>query len=79
MKLKYMQNSSKDEVLFKKNVKIETTMSRLDIYELNVRKGKHLIGSAGVKNPKDFDYNALLFFAKQQIGTTIFKAVKGDC
>lgn len=59
MGLKFMQNS---------NTTIEmggeTTMTRVDLY-----KGHTLIGSAGVKNPKDFDYYALLNFAKCKPGS----------
>ena len=47
-------------------MRVVTTMSRVDIY-----KDSKLVGSASVKNPKDFDYYALLSFAKHKSGSSI--------
>ena len=64
MGLKFMQNSNTTIEMGGETVKVETTMTRVDLY-----KGHTLIGSAGVKNPKDFDYYALLNFAKCKPGS----------
>lgn len=66
MELKFMQNSSTTEKIGGVEMKVVTTMSRVDIYN-----GSKLVGSAGVKNPKDFDYYALLSFAKHKSGSSI--------
>lgn len=66
MELKFMQNSSTTEKIGSVEMKVVTTMSRVDIYN-----GSKLVGSAGVKNPKDFDYYVLLSFAKHKSGLSI--------
>ena len=66
MKLKFMQNSSGTAKIGGKMMKVVTTMSRVDIYN-----GGKLVGSTSVKNPKDFDYYALLSFAKHKSGSSI--------
>ena len=66
MELKFMQNSNTTEKIGGVEMKVVTTMSRVDIYN-----GRKLVGSAGVKNPKDFDYYALLSFAKHKSGSSI--------
>lgn len=66
MELKFMQNSKTTIKMGGSTVKVVTTMSRVDIYN-----GAKLVGSASVKNPKDFDYYALLSFAKHQSGSSI--------
>ena len=66
MELKFMQNSSITIVMGKVPIKVETTMTRVDLYS-----GNTLIGSAGVKRAKDFDYESLLAFAKHKSGSKI--------
>lgn len=66
MELKFMQNSKTTIKMGGSTVKVVTTMSRVDIYN-----GSKLVGSASVKNPKDFDYYALLSFAKHKPGSSI--------
>lgn len=66
MKLKSMQNSSTTIKMGEATIKVETTMTRVNLY-----KGNTLIGSAGVKNPNDFDYDSLLTFAKHKSGSKI--------
>lgn len=66
MELKFMQNSSTTIRMGDADVKVETTMTRLNLY-----KGSTLIGSAGVKNPNYFDYESLLDIAKRKSGSKI--------
>ena len=66
MELKFMQNSNGTTKMGDKPMKVQTTMTRVDIYDNDV-----LVGSAGVKNPKDFDYNCLLTLAKHKSGSKI--------
>ena len=66
MELKFMQNSSTTIQMGESKVKVQTTMTRVDLY-----KGNELIGSAGVKNPHDFDYESLLDIAKRKSGSKI--------
>lgn len=66
MELKFMQNSSTTIKMGDSTVNVQTTMTRVDFY-----KGDELVGSAGVKNPKDFDYESLLAFAKHKAGSKI--------
>lgn len=66
MELKFMQNSKTTIKMGDAEMKVVTTMLRVDVY-----KGSKLVGSAGVKNPKDFDYYALLSFAKHKSGSSI--------
>lgn len=66
MELKFMQNSNTTIKMGEATVKVQTTMTRVDLY-----KGEELIGSAGVKNAKDFDYERLLAFAKHKSGSKI--------
>ena len=66
MELKFMQNSKTTIKMGGSTVKVVTTMLRVDVY-----KGSELVGSASVKNPKDFDYYALLSFAKHKSGSSI--------
>lgn len=66
MELKFMQNSSTTISINGETAKVITTMGSLYIY-----RGDTLIGSAGVKNPKDFDYESLLAFAKHKSGSKI--------
>lgn len=66
MELKFMQNSSTTIKMGDATVKVETTMTHVNLY-----KGSTLIGSASVKNPNDFDYESLLAFAKHKSGSKI--------
>lgn len=66
MELKFMQNSNTTIRMGDATVKVETTMTRVNLY-----KGTTLIGSAGVKNPSDFDYESLLALAKHKSGSKI--------
>ena len=66
MELKFMQNSRGTAKIGGKKMKVVTTMSRVDIYN-----GSELVGCASVKNPKDFDYYALLSFAKHKSSSSI--------
>ncbi len=66
MELKFMQNSKTTIKMGDDTIKVETTMTRVDLY-----KGHILIGSAGVKNPSDFDYESLLALAKHKSGSKI--------
>lgn len=66
MELKFMQNSKTTIKMGDAEMKVVTTMLRVDVY-----KGSKLVGSASVKNPKDFDYYALLSFAKHKSGSSI--------
>ena len=63
MELKFMQNSFETT---KEGYDVVTTMTRVDVY-----LGRKLVGSAGVKNPKDFDYYSLLNFVKHKSGSKI--------
>ena len=49
--------------------KIITTMTRLFVY--NNENCNKLVGCAGVKNPKDFDFNALYKIALHKSGLKI--------
>lgn len=71
IKLKPMQNSSMHKIIRSYKTlrdgtqvpifaKVETTMTKLLAYD---EKGE-LIGKAGVKHPKDFDYDILLMAAR---------------
>lgn len=71
IKLKPMQNSSMHLITWSYKTlrngeqvpifaKVETTMTKLLAYD---EKGE-LLGKAGVKHPKDFDYDILLVAAK---------------
>ena len=64
MELKFMQNSTIE--MNGSTVKVETTMTCVNLYN-----GSKLVGSASVKNPKDFDYYALLSFAKHKSGSSL--------
>ena len=66
MKLKFMQNSKTTIKMGSTIVKVVTTMTCVDLY-----KEDTLIGSACVKRAKDFDYYALLSFAKHKSGSSI--------
>ena len=66
MELKFMQNSSTTIRMGDETVKVVTTMTRVELY-----KGNNLIGSAGVKNPHDFNYESLLDIAKRKSGAKI--------
>lgn len=66
MELKFMQNSNTTIEMGGTTVKVVTTMTRVDLYKENT-----LIGSAGVKRAKDFDYESLLVFAKSKSGSKI--------
>ena len=66
MELKFMQNSKTTIEMGGFTVKVETTMTHVNLY-----KGTTLIGFAGVKNSSDFDYYALLSFAKHKSGSSI--------
>ena len=48
------------------NYKVETTMKMVSVYQ----NGK-LVGSAGVQNPKDFDFDALFHIALHKSGSKI--------
>ena len=48
------------------NYKVETTMKTVSVYQ----NGK-LISSAGVQNPKDFDFDALFHIALHKLGSKI--------
>lgn len=50
-------------------MKIMTTKTKLFIYE--DEKCRKLIGSAGVKNPKDFDFDVLYNIALKEVGSNI--------
>lgn len=45
---------------------VVTTMTRIFVY-----RNKKFIGSAGVKNPKDFDFKALFKIAIHETGSSI--------
>ena len=66
MELKFMQNSKTTIKMDGSTVKVETTMTRVNLY-----KGTTLIGFAGVKNSSDFDYESLLALAKHKSGSSI--------
>lgn len=66
MELKFMQNSNTTEKIGGVEMRVVTTMLRVDIYN-----GRKLVGSASVKNSKDFDYYALLSFAKHKSESSI--------
>lgn len=66
MELKFMQNSKTTIKMDGSTVKVETTMTRVNLY-----KGTTLIGFAGVKNSSDFDYESLLALAKYKPGSSI--------
>lgn len=50
-------------------MKVITTKTKLFIYA--DEKCNDLIGCAGVKNPKDFDFDTLFHLALHKLGSTI--------
>lgn len=45
---------------------VTTTKTRVFVY-----KGKNFVGSAGVKNPKDFDFESLFKIAIHETGSSL--------